>query len=71
MPCGRSRKGEKYQKPRQVPSNTFLIVCWKDQVIPGSKPRNSNKSFILTLHSRDAATEKCEEMVPGKGAKGR
>lgn len=42
-------RGEKYQKPKQAPNNTYLIVCREDQVIPGSKPRNGNKSFILTL----------------------
>lgn len=70
MPCARSRRGEKYPKPKLVPSNTHLIVCWKDQVIPGSKPGNSNKSFILTLHSRDAATERREEVMSRKGVKG-
>lgn len=50
---GMNRKGEKYQKPKQAPNNTYLIICLEDQVIPGSKPRNGNKSFILTLHSTE------------------
>lgn len=34
---GMNRKGEKYQKPKQVLNNIYWNICLEEEVIPGSK----------------------------------